>query len=125
MHVVTREFTKGNLKGLTYSELTNVNFELGEIINNAIGGSSYKIISVEEPTKEFIRIKKKIEENIKAGYLVVNNYNDIMYHNEMTSEENQVIWNMLPKHFQDAIMKQWEKEQEKRDFQYWKNNQPI
>jgi len=42
---ITKLFTKGILKGLTYTEITSVKFEVGEVIKNSIGGSDYKIIS--------------------------------------------------------------------------------
>lgn len=48
MYKVTRLFTAGILKGLTYTGITAVNFELGFICNESVFGSPYKIVNVEE-----------------------------------------------------------------------------
>lgn len=46
---VTREFTGGNLEGLTHIETTSVKFAVGLVVDRpAGGGSPYKIVSVEE-----------------------------------------------------------------------------
>lgn len=44
---VTKLFTSGILKGLTYTEETSVKFEVGKVYRG-IGGSDYKIIKCEE-----------------------------------------------------------------------------
>lgn len=45
LYVVTREFTGGTLKGLTYTEATTVPWEVGKVVKKPIGGSPYRIIS--------------------------------------------------------------------------------
>ena len=50
MYVVTREFIGGALKGRTHTEVTSVAFTVGQIVSKPVGGSPYKIISVEKAT---------------------------------------------------------------------------
>lgn len=45
---ITKKFIGGLLEGLTHTETTTVNFNIGFICNNPIGGSPYEIISVKE-----------------------------------------------------------------------------
>jgi len=42
---VTKKFIGGILKGLTYTSITSVKFEVGFTCKDSIGGSPYKIIS--------------------------------------------------------------------------------
>jgi hypothetical protein len=49
---VTRLFTKGTLKGLTHTEITSVQFEVGKTYKNSISGADYKIIECIEMNEE-------------------------------------------------------------------------
>lgn len=44
---VTRLFTGGLLAGLTYTEVTTVEFAVGFTCERPVGGSPYRIIAVE------------------------------------------------------------------------------
>lgn len=48
MYKVTKEFTNGTLKGMTYTFKTKIKFEIGWLCARPCAGDSYKIISVEE-----------------------------------------------------------------------------
>lgn len=47
MKIVTRLFLDGNLKGLTYTEKTELNYTEGQIIESWNNGDRYQIIKVE------------------------------------------------------------------------------
>ena len=44
---ITRLFTEGNLKGIEYTEETDVLLELGKTYVSCAGGDHYRIIKVE------------------------------------------------------------------------------
>lgn len=48
MYRVTRLFIGGNLVGLTYTEDTDIKFEVGFVCKRPIAGSPYRIIKVEK-----------------------------------------------------------------------------
>lgn len=45
MYEVTRKFTGGILKGLTYTEITAVSYPVGFVCKKPIGGSPYVILT--------------------------------------------------------------------------------
>lgn len=47
MYKITKLFTSGNLKGLTYTFETDIEFELNKTYKGILGTSDYKIISKE------------------------------------------------------------------------------
>lgn len=45
-YTVTRTFTAGTLKGLTYTEVTSVEWKVGQRVDKPVGGSPYVITDV-------------------------------------------------------------------------------
>jgi hypothetical protein len=64
---ITKLFTKGTLKGLTYTEITSVKFEEGKTYK-AIG-SDYKIIKCEEVVEALTHLT--IWQQLENGYWVL------------------------------------------------------
>ena len=73
-------------------------------------------------SKDFARIQPILKEWIKNNFLVVKYYNDLMYHAETSDEESKILWDMLPKKFQNTIMIQYEEEQKEIEKQERYNN---
>ena len=48
MYLVTRRFIGGLLEGLSYTEKTSVEFKVGFVCLNPVGGSPYVIVSIKE-----------------------------------------------------------------------------
>jgi hypothetical protein len=45
---IVKLFIGGFLKGLTYTEKTDIQFNINQIVSKPCGGSPYKIVSVKE-----------------------------------------------------------------------------
>ena len=52
---VVREFIGGILEGLSHEEVTSVEFKIGQEILHPIGGSPYRIVSVQEVEPKIYR----------------------------------------------------------------------
>ena len=71
---ITKLFTGGFSKGLTYEEETNVEFKEGQKVDHPIGGSPYKIIKVVKLSNvmnERTMTRSQIEKAIKEGKMEV------------------------------------------------------